>query len=210
MIDDDSNIGALMEQISPKKPDLVEVRIDKLEDRRILEQIELKKSFPIIATDRSDCSPTSKLEKLAYAAGVGFDLVDLDLATASPAAIEEIKSKGADVILSFHDYSATPGQEELTTILGREKGLGCDICKIVTTAHLPRDNLTVLGFVQSESAGTRLVSFAMGIHGIPSRILSPWFGAEFTFASMSGQSKTAEGQLTIDDLRSAWRILGLG
>ncbi len=70
---------------------------------------------------------------------------------------------------------------------------GSDVCKIVTTAVHPRDNLSILRFIEERSAETRLVSFAMGRHGIPSRVLSPLFGAEFTFASLTETSKTADG-----------------
>jgi 3-dehydroquinate dehydratase type I len=198
-----------MKQISHKNPDLVEIRLDKLHDHRILQEVAARKSFPIIATDRSDRDPHSGVGNLAYAAAVGFDLIDLDLANADAATIRQMKSAGADVILSFHNYSETPPAEQLTKILEAEKRLGCDICKIVTTARAPRDNLTVLGFLLREAATARLVSFAMGSDGVPSRVLSPWFGAEFTFAALSEKSKTADGQLTIDELRSAWQILGL-
>ena len=81
--------------------------------------------------------------------------------------------------------------------------------KIVTTAKYPRDNLTVLNFVENNATTARLVSFAMGPLGIPSRVLSPLFGAEFTFASLGEQSRTAEGQLSIDNLRNVWQILGV-
>ena len=209
MIEDNTNIDELMNQISTKKPDLLEVRLDKLQSNTILKEIVARKSFPVIATDKSDRAPANVLEKLAYAAGVGFELVDLDIATSNAEAIKRMKSKGAEVILSHHDYSKTPAQDQLVKILESEKKLGCDICKIITTAQQPQDNLIVLGFVQSESPSVRLVSFAMGTHGTPSRVLSPWFGAEFTFAALSGQFKTAEGQPTIDELRSAWQILGL-
>jgi 3-dehydroquinate dehydratase type I len=209
MVDNDTKINALMEQISSKKPDFLEIRLDKLHDRRILEEIADRKSFPVIATDRSDRDITSKLEQLAYAAGAGLEFVDLDLATADAATVKQMKSKGAKVILSYHDFSQTPSEEGLVKILEAEKKLGCDVCKIVTTARLPRDNLTILGFVQNEATSVRLISFAMGMHGALSRILSPWFGAEFTFAALSDKSKTAEGQLTIDELRSAWQVLGL-
>jgi 3-dehydroquinate dehydratase/shikimate dehydrogenase len=86
---------------------------------------------------------------------------------------------------------------------------GGDVCKIITTAIYPRDNLSILHFLEEESTRTKLVSFAMGQQGIPSRILSPLFGAEFAFASLNEASKTADGQLTIDDLRSAWQLLGV-
>jgi len=209
MIDDHTNIGSLMEQISLKKPDLMEIRLDKLHNREILKQVADRKSLPTIATDKSDRSLTSKLEQYAYAADMGIDFADLDFANADAATVKQLKSKGAGVILSFHDNSQTPSEERLIEILKAEKKLGGDICKIVTTARHPRDNLTVLGFVQNEAPSVKLVSFAMGTQGVPSRILSPLFGAEFTFAALSDNTKTAEGQLTIDELRSAWRILGL-
>jgi len=198
-----------MEQVSTKKPDLLEVRLDKVQDNKIVDELATRKSFPIIATDNSGRGTASRLEKLAYAASAGFEFVDLDYSDTNATVVSQMKSKGAEIILSFHDHSRTPPEEELTEILEAEKQLGGDICKIVTTARVPRDNLTVLGFVQHEAQNVRLVSFAMGLHGVPSRILSPWFGAEFTFASLSGQSRTAEGQPTIDELRSAWAIFGL-
>jgi len=188
---------------------LLEVRLDKIQDNKTLDELATRKSFPIIATDKSDCNAASRLEKLGYAASTGFDFVDLDYSTTSAAAVTEMKSKGAEVILSFHDHFRTPPEKELTEILDAERRMGGDVCKIVTTARVPRDSLTVLGFVQHEAQNVRLVSFAMGVLGVPTRILSPWFGAEFTFASLSSQSRTAEGQPTIDELRSAWAIFGL-
>jgi 3-dehydroquinate dehydratase/shikimate dehydrogenase len=86
---------------------------------------------------------------------------------------------------------------------------GGDVCKIVTTAVHPRDNLTILDFLERHSQSTRLVSFAMGSVGTPSRILSPLFGGEFTFASIDEKSTTAEGQLSIDHLRTVWQLLGI-
>jgi 3-dehydroquinate dehydratase type I len=209
MVEDETNIGALMKEISPKKPDLLEIRLDRLHERKLLEEIADRKSFPVIATDRSDRGQRGKLEQLSYAAALGFDFVDLRYADTDAAAVKQMKSKGAEVILSFHDYSQTPPKEELTKILEAQKSLGGDICKLVTTACLPHDNLTVLGFVEREAVNVRLVSFAMGRQGTPSRILSPFFGAEFTFAALSDKARTADGQLSIDELRSAWHILGL-
>ena len=48
---------------------------------------------------------------------------------------------------------------------------------------------------------TPVVYFAIGKLGVPSRVISPIFGAEFTFAAMNEESRTAVGQLSIDDLR---------
>ena len=210
MVDDKTNVGKLIEQISTKKPDLVEFRLDNLREPMLLEEIANTKSFPVIATDKSNRGSIATLELLSHAAAAGFDMVDLELSAASSNLIvNKLKSHGSQVIISFHDYSKTPASDELKKVLQAEKKAGGDVCKVVTTALKPSDNLTILGFVQDESTKTRLVSFAMGAHGMPSRILSPWFGAEFTFAAISEESKTADGQLSVDALRMVWQALGI-
>jgi 3-dehydroquinate dehydratase len=54
-----------------------------------------------------------------------------------------------------------------------------------------------------------MVCFAMGKLGKPSRLLSPVFGSFFTIASLESERKTAQGQLTIREMRSAYEALGL-
>jgi len=209
MIDDDAKVDALMKQATSKEPDMIELRLDRLHQPGPLEAIAKKKSCPLIAADRSDRSQARKLEELSAAASLGFDFVDVDFSRTSPAEVKQLRSQGVQVILSTHNYSKTPSREELSRILRAQKRLGGDMCKLVTTARLPRDNLTILSFLESEAANTKLVAFAMGREGVASRVLSPLFGAQFTFASLSRESSTADGQLTIDELRSAWRILGI-
>jgi 3-dehydroquinate dehydratase type I len=197
-----------MQRISAKKPDLVEFRLDEVSNANLLERITEKKSFPTIATDKSNRASTPQL--LEQAAEAGFEYVDIDLSAAGvESRIKHLRPHKAKVIISFHDHSKTPPTDQLRKVLEAEKKAGADICKIVTTALEARDNLTILDFVASESTNARLVAFAMGRGGTPSRILSPFFGAEFTFASLTEESKTAEGQLSIDNLRSAWQLLGI-
>ena len=87
--------------------------------------------------------------------------------------------------------------------------MGAEVCKIVTTANQVEDNLTTLNFVSKASKKAKIVSFAMGEFGKPSRLLSPVFGAFFTFASIDEKRKTAKGQLTIQEMRRAYELLGL-
>jgi len=49
----------------------------------------------------------------------------------------------------------------------------------------------------------------MGEAGVISRILSPLFGGEFTYASTKTGSESAPGQLTIAELREIYRVLGV-
>jgi 3-dehydroquinate dehydratase len=42
-----------------------------------------------------------------------------------------------------------------------------------------------------------------------SRLLSPVFGSFFTFASLERGAETAPGQMTVQELRTAYELLGL-
>ena len=211
MVEGSDKIDNLMEQISNKKPELVEFRFDKISDLSILDTIaQAKKEFKTIATDKAQRDTTSRKKFLQTAAELGFNFVDLDVDDPhSSEFIPTLRGSKTQLIISYHDLSGTPDQNVLSEVLNREKSCGGNVYKIVTTAKYPRDNLTVLSFVENNAATARLVSFAMGPLGIPSRVLSPLFGAEFTFASLREQSRTAEGQLTIDNLRNVWKILGV-
>lgn len=175
----------------------------------ILDEIAQKKTFPAIVADKAKRRLTDR-KALLGKASTGFEFVDVDLRSDSMKnELKEIAANGAEVITSFHDSAATPSTSELRRILRLAKKKGGDIYKIVTMAKTSKDNLTILNFLEESSRQARVVSFAMGPIGIPSRILSPMFGAEFTFAGLRGHSSTAPGQLTIDNLRNVWNVLGL-
>lgn len=204
------DIDQLLTQITQKQPDIVEFRLDKLNDLNAVEMIARKKTIPAIATDRALRDPAIGKKLLLSAASSGFEYVDIDVS--SPDVKDIVKmcnAKGAKVIVSSHNLRATPSESELGKTLSSVKDMGAEICKVVTTATHPGDNLKILKFVEDKSAETKIVSFAMGQLGIPSRILCPMFGAEFTFAAFSQESRTADGQLSIEDLRSVWQLLGV-
>ena len=98
---------------------------------------------------------------------------------------------------------------ELGKVLDEEVALGADVCKIITTARAVKDNLTTLNFVSEASKKAKIVCFAMGDLGKQSRLVSPVLGAFFTFASLDEKRKTAKGQLTIQEMNSAYEALGL-
>ncbi len=207
IVEPQANLEWLIDRISDKKPDIVEFRLDKLENAKEIEMIAQKKKFPSIATDKSSCY-AHQLEKLSLAAAAGFEFIDIDIENPQAMAmVQEVKSHQASVIASFHDRKATPSHNKLSRVLELEKQAGGDVCKIVTTATHPRDNLTILEFLSKKPPESRVVSFAMGSHGVPSRILSPLFGSEFSYAAIDQHSLTAPGQLTIDNLRIVWQLL---
>jgi 3-dehydroquinate dehydratase type I len=94
-------------------------------------------------------------------------------------------------------------------VLEQEIAIGASVCKIVGTANKIEDNIAVLNFVASHSSKAKLVCFCMGEAGKISRLLSPMFGASFTYASIEQGNETAEGQISIGEMRAAYNILGV-
>ncbi len=190
--------------------DFVEVRLDCLDTDCDLAIVAADRKTPLIATDKSERTEAEHRAILLNAAKSGFQYVDVDLSVKKSKNLTgEIKVSGANCIVSFHDFNSSLGFPELHAVLKKEISEGADICKIVTTAKRPEDNLTLLQFVAEASAKTKIVCFAMGEQGKMSRLLSPVFGAYFTFASLEGGSETAPGQMTLREMKAAYELLGI-
>jgi len=207
----------LVEKAENQKADFIEVRLDSLKKHDQLADIAHCSNTPLIATNRStECQGKfsgSEIERkriLLDAARNGFEYVDVELSTSKlKDIIGGLRGMGAKPIISFHNFNETPTSPQLNKILKKEIESGADVCKIVTTAKLVEDNLTVLDFVSKACKSARIVCFSMGELGKPSRLLSPFFGGFFTIASLESGRKTALGQLTIQEVRSAYAALGL-
>ena len=200
----------LIEKAEEAHADFIEVRLDCLENPRGLADLVAHGKAPKIATDMSSRTVTEQRQILLNAAKKGFEYVDVELANPELTDIlKELKAIGAKPIVSFHDFTKTLSTSELNSILEREIASGASVCKIVTTAKRIEDNLAVLNFTSTASAQAKLVCFCMGELGRVSRLLSPLFGGFFTFASLELGSETAAGQMTIQEMRAAYELLGL-
>ena len=207
----------LIQKAEAQNADLIEVRLDSLKDHDQIAQLPSKSKTPLIATNKSTSqhgkfvgTETERQKILLTAAKSGFEYVDVDLGAPSQTKlISKLKKVGAKVIVSFHDFEQTPSNSELNKVLEEELALGADVCKIITTAKKVEDNIITLKFVTEACKKTKLVCFAMGELGRHSRLVSPVFGAFFTFASLDEKRKTAKGQLTIQEMHLAYETLGL-
>ena len=110
----------------------------------------------------------------------GAHAVDVEIETAE-AGHDRLKlfSGRAQVIISYHNYEATPPME---TVVTRMLRVPADAYKIVTTARKPSDNLRALAAARALPR-QRMVVLAMGELGFPTRVLSPVFGGIFTYAA---------------------------
>jgi 3-dehydroquinate dehydratase type I len=207
----------LIGQAETEKADLIEVRLDCLSETQNLHELTSATKLPLIATNKLvgeggqfTGTEAERQQILFAAADSGFRYVDVDCS--SPAynqTVAKLKTLGAAPIVSYHKFDGILPISKLEQILDEQIRSGAAVCKIVLTARQIEDNLPVLSFVSFASAKAKLVCFCMGKDGKTSRLLSPVFGAFFTFASLGGGSETAAGQMSIADMRSAYRLLGI-
>jgi 3-dehydroquinate dehydratase type I len=207
---------SLIERAEKAQADLVEVRMDCFEtSRSLIELVECTK-LPLIATNKLVSengffagTEAERQKTLLKAAKNGFAYVDVNLS--SPELLETIKKlekSGAQSIVSYHKYDGALTIPEMETVLQQEIVSGAGVCKIVGTAKTVEDNVPTLNFVSANSSKTELVCFCMGEKGKISRLLSPMFGAFFTFASLGKNCETAPGQMSIEEMKFAFNLLG--
>jgi len=199
----------LIEKAEAAHADFIEVRLDCLENHRGLAELAAHGETPKIATDKASRKETEHRQMLIDAAKSGFEYVDVELSTLQlEALVKELKAIGAKPIVSFHKFDGSLSISELNSILEKEISTGAEVCKIITTAKRIEDNLATLNFIAAASSKAKLVCFCMGELGKVSRLLSPLFGGFFTFASLERGSETASGQITIQEMKAAYELLG--
>lgn len=196
--------------------DLIEVRLDFLQEAPDFTHIRGLTSLPLIATNRSqregglfEGTEESRISYLLAAASEGFEYIDVEVATPTIGALSlKLKEESTvKLILSHHDFQTTPSLDGLNRIFKEEMIAGADVCKIVPTANAAEDNLTCLHFTSQASKTKDVICFCMGRQGIPSRLFSPLLGGFMTYASVERGKEAASGQLTIEETRRFYELL---
>jgi len=150
-------------------------------------------------------SVASQLDLLGKASTAGCQLLDVELQSASkckPEQLRRLRTRAA-LILSYHDFRAT---KKLEQTLEKMAVFPADFYKIVTTATMLYDNVSMMKFLEKRSDKHSLIGLCMGEQGIISRVLGVRAGSVFTFGAASPDEKTAPGQVTAQELRSTYRI----
>ena len=153
-----------------------------------------------------DGNLAAELEILMKAAQTGCQIIDLEVESAEEAKsaqLAKLRSCGAALLISFHDFTRTKGLEQAAD---RIEVFKPDYVKVVSTARNLADNLAVLRLIEDRSLASHVVGIAMGEEGLVSRVLGPRSGAAFTFASFSEGTETAPGQVTAETLRDLYRL----
>lgn len=138
-----------------------------------------------------------RVEVLLRAAKAGADYVDVGV-HAKKEEIKRLKTglKKTKLILSFHDFSKTPSDEQLKTIVKNIRALKPDVVKIATLVKSLEDNQRLIELAMDlKKRRLRHIVIGMGEKGIITRILSQALGNELQF--VAHESSTAPGQLSL-------------
>jgi 3-dehydroquinate dehydratase-1 len=209
--------------------DLVEVRLDHIagsatENSLVVDSLRavravLPEGIPIIATFRSEReggvqAATAEGYVAVVEAATGFaDAVDIELTT--PRAdldrlVAQAKAAGVVVIISNHDFEATPSKTEIVERLLMEQALGADIVKVAAMPLIAADVITLLAATDefvTRHATVPTITMSMGGLGAISRIAGETFGSCLTFGFVGAPS--APGQLGAGELRAMLERLHL-
>jgi len=186
---------------SARKYELAEIRIDLC--KLNIEQVQkiFSEHNNLIATCRPGyLNEKERIDILKEAIKAGAKYVDIEYETSYANQQEIINTANqykCDAIISYHNFNETPSQKQLEIIVEQCFSCGADIVKIACMVNKIEDNSILLSLYQN---GKRMVVFGMGELGKISRIISPFLGAEFTFASVDDTLNTAPGQISFDKL----------
>jgi 3-dehydroquinate dehydratase-1 len=209
--------------ILPRKPDMLEWRIDFFEaigdTARVIETAHAIRAaaggIPVLLTRRNvtEGGQPIPLAEPAVVAMYGdackarcVELIDYELSNdaADLAALRRVSAEhGIAMIMSYHNFQETPAAEVLDGKFALAQKLGADVGKVAVMPKDPADVLTLLAatYRASQTLSIPLISMSMGGIGSLSRMIGWVYGSAATFAV--GKSSSAPGQVAIDELRTA-------
>ncbi len=191
-----------------REVELVELRLDRIcrEPSEIYSGI--PRSWKTIAT----CRPGShddetRMNWLKSSMELGAEYVDAELESPD-GYLGEILGVAAttrtQIILSYHNFEETPIPDLLIRILENCYERGADVAKIAASVDSRED---LIHLVRLYGLPGRKVVIGMGKMGRILRVLAPYLGAEFTFASPGKGMEAAPGQLDLKQLSDIYKMI---
>lgn len=138
------------------------------------------------------------------------DAVDIEWSRGALAGnlVTDARRAGLRTIVSSHDFSATPSEDEMLHRLAAMKALGADLPKLAVWPQSEADVLALLKICETfahQEDGSPLIAIAMGGLGRVSRVAAGLFGSALTFGAAGASS--APGQIDATQLRQMLELL---
>ena len=196
--------------LEAEEADLIELRLDYRKEQLNLKSIRAASAKPLIATNRrkdqggkSEEPEAERIRLLVEAVRAGFEMVDLSSTSEQLSEqVRKVQGNGGKVIASYHDFKQALDETQLEEIHNKLEETGCDKIKIIGWADNYSDNLPYLNYNRRHPGN---IAFAMGEKGTTSRIIAPYAGAAYTYASLD--EEVAPGQIPLQMLRETYRSL---
>lgn len=134
------------------------------------------------------------------------DLVDIELSSSRllKDVVNLSKKNGAGLIVSYHNFTSTPGVSALRQIIRKGRAAGADYVKIAANAPERASLRRLAGLLIAEDG---LIVIAMGDYGKPSRLFFPLLGSLVIYGSVT--AATAPGQMTVAAIRNGFKLFGI-
>jgi 3-dehydroquinate dehydratase I len=213
--------------IVPKRPDLLEWRIDFYEEignpAAVVATAQAIRAqaagIPVLLT-RRNATEGGQAIAIAEPAVVAMyaaaceakcvELIDYELsnAPADQKRLREVSRKNdIGLIASYHNFQMTPDAATLDEKFAAADRLDADVAKVALMPKSEQDVLTLLAATARARAAIArpLITMSMGGVGSLSRVMGFVYGSAATFAV--GKSSSAPGQIAIEDLRTAIAIV---
>lgn len=181
---------------------------------KALDILRQPRRLPVLVTNRPSREgglyrgdEADRIGILLKALETGAEWVDLEFDVPAET-VSNFREHGARVVISRHDFSATPDEGILREWVQAMADREPHVLKIVTHARSAEDCLRVLGLIPwaRRELHRPLIAFCMGPGGSWSRLACVALGSPWTYVQLPGQPPGAPGQLDIDDVEGFWRL----
>jgi 3-dehydroquinate dehydratase-1 len=166
--------------------DAVEVRIDALAECPSLQEVAALPVPAILTVRRLDeggAKPITEEEQLAIYLGLLSEAAAVDIEVRATGrlrlVLETVRRENKILIVSFHDFEATPSLARLRRTIARAREAGADIVKIAAKTETPSEVARLLALLQ-EAPGPLSV-MGMGALGRASRLLFAKAGSALNY-----------------------------
>lgn len=182
--------------------DLVELRLDGVRDLDVDGAL-AGRSCPVVVTCRPVWegglfagSEEERRRILLRAFELGADWVDLEWRGGFDELIAE--RRGRNVVLSMHDFEATP--DDMESRYREMRATGAEVVKMAAYSRSAAD-VVRLHRLGRAAGGEPAVLVGMGPIGVPTRLLAAHFGSAWTYAGEG----VAPGQVPLSDMIGRYR-----
>jgi len=187
---------------------MLELRLDLIGEKPDTLFASIPDSIPVVVTCRPGIYPDEERAgwfKAALELGAAF--VDLETESSEDFLSDirqAVESHQARLIVSYHNFERTPGLEDLESVMIACFEKGAAIAKIATKINGRDDILNLLALYNLP--GEKVI-LGMGPMGRILRVMGPYLGGAFTFASLEEGKETAPGQLSIKEMNEIYKVI---